>query len=323
MKNLLLAITTGEPAGIGPELVIKLLQKEIIAPLCILCDPNLLSERAAQINLPLSIKNNIITAPGGHAQLLPIKLPIPSKAGELSVANAPYVVEMLRIAAEKCIDGQFSGLVTCPVQKSTLIQGGNNFVGHTEFLGNITGVANPVMMLVEKKLRVALVTNHVPVSKALGIITTSHVESVIRVTHSDMRRLFKIKNPRIGICGINPHAGESGYIGNEELLILDPVIQKLRIEGLQLLGPLPADTAFTQKSLEKLDVIIAMFHDQGLPVIKYASFGSIVNVTLGLPFVRTSVDHGTALDLAGTGTADIGSLKSAVKLAKDLLGDQN
>jgi 4-hydroxythreonine-4-phosphate dehydrogenase len=225
---------------------------------------------------------------------------------------------MLQQAVDGCLGGDFAALVTGPVQKSTLIEAGNDFVGHTEFLAERSGVKTPVMMLVSGSLRVALVTIHMPLVEVAGALTREHMQAVLRVVDTDLRTRFSIPTPAIGVCGLNPHAGEAGHLGREEIDVIIPVLEALRTQGLDLRGPLPADTAFTSNSLSGLDVVVAMYHDQGLPVIKHAGFGAVVNITLGLPFVRTSVDHGTALDLAGTGRADVGSLAAAVRLARQL-----
>ncbi len=318
-----LVLTTGEPAGVGPELTVQLLQQPLPGPLVIAGDPDLLLERAALLNLPLALKDNILVAPGGEAELLPVALGLPSGPGSLDIANAPYVIEMLTAATDGCLSGAFSGMVTAPVQKSTLIEAGNDFVGHTEFLAQRAGVDTPVMMLATGELRVALVTIHLPLSEVPQAVTRETLEAVLRVVDSDLRTRFGIPAPVIGVCGLNPHAGEAGHLGREEQDIIAPVIDQLSTEGLVLRGPLPADTAFTQQHLKALDVVVAMFHDQGLPVIKHAGFGEVVNITLGLPFVRTSVDHGTALDLAGTGRAQVASLVRAVELAISLSGDSS
>jgi 4-hydroxythreonine-4-phosphate dehydrogenase len=310
-----LVLTTGEPAGVGPELTVQLLQQPLPGPLVIAGDPDLLLERAALLNLPLALKDNILVAPGGEAELLPVALGLPSGPGSLDIANAPYVIEMLTAATDGCLSGAFSGMVTAPVQKSTLIEAGNDFVGHTEFLAQRAGVDTPVMMLATGELRVALVTIHLPLSEVPQAVTRETLEAVLRVVDSDLRTRFGIPAPVIGVCGLNPHAGEAGHLGREEQDVIIPVMEKLSVEGLALRGPLPADTAFTQQRLKTLDVVVAMFHDQGLPVIKHAGFGEVVNITLGLPFVRTSVDHGTALDLAGTGRAEVASLRRALEIA--------
>ena len=310
-----LVLTTGEPAGVGPELTVQLLQQPLPGPLVIAGDPDLLLERAALLNLPLALKDNILVAPGGEAELLPVALGLPSGPGSLDIANAPYVIEMLTAATDGCLSGAFSGMVTAPVQKSTLIEAGNDFVGHTEFLAQRAGVDTPVMMLATGKLRVALVTIHLPLSEVPRAVTRETLEAVLRVVDADLRTRFDIPDPVIGVCGLNPHAGEAGHLGREEQDVIIPVMEKLSVEGLALRGPLPADTAFTQQRLKTLDVVVAMFHDQGLPVIKHAGFGEVVNITLGLPFVRTSVDHGTALDLAGTGRAEVASLRRALEIA--------
>ena len=310
-----LVLTTGEPAGIGPELTVQLLQQPLPAPLVIAGDPDLLLERATLLNLPLALKDDILVAPGGEAELLPVALGASSVPGSLDTANAPYVIEMLTAATDGCLSGTFSGLVTAPVQKSTLIEAGNDFVGHTEFLAQRAGVDTPVMMLATDELRVALVTIHLPLREVPRAVTRETLEAVLRVVDADLRTRFDIPDPVIGVCGLNPHAGEAGHLGREEQDVIIPVMEKLSVEGLALRGPLPADTAFTQQHLKTLDVVVAMFHDQGLPVIKHAGFGEVVNITLGLPFVRTSVDHGTALDLAGTGRAEVSSLRRALEIA--------
>ena len=313
-------LTTGEPAGIGPDLVISLLQHPSDPPLWVVADPDLLLERAAVLDLPLALNGDTLVTPGGRATLLPISLHKPVVPGRLDVANALYVVEMLQVAADRCQQGDFGALVTGPVQKSVLMEAGNEFVGHTEFLGDRAGVETPVMMLVRENLRVALVTIHIPLADVAGALTAALLERVLQVVDADLRSRFAINEPKIGVCGLNPHAGESGHLGREEIDTIVPVLEKLIATGLDLKGPLPADTAFTPQTLSDLDVVVAMFHDQGLPVIKHAGFGEFVNVTLGLPYIRTSVDHGTALTLAGTGRAGIGSLVTAVKLARRLTG---
>jgi len=320
MTNLPLVLTTGEPAGIGPELTVQMLQQPLPGPLVIVCDPDLLLERAALLKLSLALKDDTLIAPGGEATLLPVALSAPAVPGKPDTNNAPYVIEMLTAATDGCLSGAFSGMVTAPVQKSTLIEAGNDFVGHTEFLAQRAGVETPVMMLATDTLRVALVTIHLPLSEVPRAVTRENLETVLRVIDADLRARFGIPAPVIGVCGLNPHAGEAGHLGREEQDVIVPVIDMLRAEGLVLQGPLPADTAFTQQNLKAFDVVVAMFHDQGLPVIKHAGFGEVVNVTLGLPFVRTSVDHGTALDLAGTGRAQVASLIHAVELAISLSG---
>jgi len=318
-----LVLTTGEPAGVGPELTLQLLQQPLPGPLVIACDPDLLLERATRLNLPLALKDDTLAAPGGEAELLPVAFSVPSVPGSLDTANASYVIEMLTAATDGCLSGAFSGMVTAPVQKSTLIEAGNDFVGHTEFLARRAGVDTPVMMLATGELRVALVTIHLPLSEVPRAVTRDNLEAVLRVVDSDLRTRFGIPAPVIGVCGLNPHAGEAGYLGREEQDVIVPVIDRLSAEGLALTGPLPADTVFTEQQLKTLDVVVAMFHDQGLPVIKHAGFGEVVNITLGLPFVRTSVDHGTALDLAGTGQAQVASLLRAVELAFSLSGGRS
>ena len=317
-SNGTLVLTTGEPAGVGPELAVQLLQQPVDDLLCIAADPELLLQRAALLKLPLALKSDTLIAPGGQATLLAIDLAAPSQPGQLDTTNAPYVVQMLKRATDGCLKGEFAGVVTGPVQKSTLIEAGNDFIGHTEFLAARAGVKTPVMMLASEELRVALVTIHIPLTEVSPAVTPEHLEAVLRVVDADLQTRFGIATPTIGVCGLNPHAGEAGHLGREEIEVIVPVLDVLREQGMDLRGPLPADTAFTQEGLKALDVVVAMFHDQGLPVIKHAGFGQVVNITLGLPFVRTSVDHGTALDLAVSGNADVGSLISAVRLARRL-----
>jgi 4-hydroxythreonine-4-phosphate dehydrogenase len=248
---------------------------------------------------------------------VPLRAPV--RAGQLDTANAAYVLDMLRQATELCIHGTASALVTAPVQKSVISQSGVAFSGHTEFLAELTGAPQPVMLLAGKRLRVALATTHLPLRAVADALDTATLTNVIRITHDDLHRRFRIQKPRVLVLGLNPHAGESGTLGTEELTIIEPAVRALAAEGLSVIGPVSADTAFTPESLARCDVVVAMYHDQGLPVLKALSFGEIVNVTLGLPIVRTSVDHGTALSLAGTGHARPDSLFAAVELALELV----
>ncbi len=241
-------------------------------------------------------------------------------AGLLDARNAAYVIEMLDRACDGCMNGEFAAMVTAPVQKSTLIEAGFAFTGHTEYLAGRSRAAMPVMMLVNGRLRVALVTTHLPLAEVPRAITAERLRATLRIVHTDLGRHFGLTAPRIAVLGLNPHAGESGHLGREEVDVIGPVIRELQIEGLNVLGPIPADTAFTPQFLETADVVVAMYHDQGLPVIKHAGFGNTVNLTLGLPILRTSVDHGTALSLARTGKADAGSLRAALGLAIELAG---
>jgi 4-hydroxythreonine-4-phosphate dehydrogenase len=315
-----IAITPGEPAGIGPDLCILLAQQAHEAELAVVADPSLLKARAAQLGLPLNIKALHAERPPqpqahGTLKLMPLKLHKPVTCGKSDPANAPYVLESLRSAVRACQDGVCSALVTGPVHKAVINDAGIPFSGHTEFLAEITGTPQVVMMLLTAGLRVALVTTHLPLKDVSAAITARHLRGVIRILHHDLRIRFGIANPRILVCGLNPHAGEGGHLGREEREIIEPVLHKLRSEGMVLTGPLPADTLFIPKYLDHADAVLAMYHDQGLPVLKYKGFGDAVNITLGLPIIRTSVDHGTALELAGTGQADASSMEAALSLA--------
>jgi 4-hydroxythreonine-4-phosphate dehydrogenase len=316
-------ITPGEPAGIGPDLVCTLAQETCAAELIAVADPQLLRARAAQLGLALTIEiADLAATPKPHrAGLLPV-LPVPLAAaavsGQLDPRNAAYVLETLRIAADACLTRKAAAMVTGPVQKSVINAAGIPFSGHTEFLAERCQAPLPVMMLLADTLRVALATTHLPLRAVADAITPAGLEQVLRILDRDLRHHFAIAHPRILVCGLNPHAGESGHLGREELEIIEPVLQGLRQQGLQLTGPLPADTLFTPERLRNADAVLAMYHDQGLPVLKYAGFGRAVNLTLGLPILRTSVDHGTALDLAGSGRADSGSLHAALQLAIEL-----
>ncbi|MEI7841204.1 MAG: 4-hydroxythreonine-4-phosphate dehydrogenase PdxA [Methylococcaceae bacterium] len=315
-----IALTAGEPAGIGADLCIQLAQQ--ILPACelvVLADAALLQQRAKQLNLPLTLhhfdpqKPRLILPPS-HLTILPIALKVPVEAGVLNHENSEYVLELLDRATHGCLNKTFAAMVTAPVHKGVINEAGFAFTGHTEHIALQTG-GHPVMMLATEGLRVALVTTHLPLSQVSAAITPERLETVIRILHHDLQTRFHIPQPKILVCGLNPHAGESGYLGREEIDIINPILEKCRAEGMDLDGALPADTLFTNKYLQNADAVLAMYHDQGLPVLKYKGFGNAVNITLGLPIVRTSVDHGTALDLAGTGTADLGSLHYAVKTA--------
>jgi 4-hydroxythreonine-4-phosphate dehydrogenase len=255
----------------------------------------------------------------GTLQVLPVPLRAPVRAGHLDTANAAYVLEMLRRGTELCVAGTAAAIVTAPVQKSVISNSGVKFSGHTEFLAELTGTAQPVMLLAGRSLRVALATTHLPLRDVADALDVPTLTNIIRITHGDLARRFRVASPRVLVLGMNPHAGESGTLGTEELTLIEPAVRALVAEGLNVTGPVSADTAFTPESLARCDVVVAMYHDQGLPVLKALSFGEIVNVTLGLPIVRTSVDHGTALPLAGTGRARPDSLFAAVELALDLV----
>ena len=319
-----LAITAGEPAGIGPDLCIQLAQKGFAEPVVMVCSPSLLLERAEVLGLPLVIDlwspGSVATCKPGHLSVYSIPLDGAVDAGVLSAENSNYVLKTLTVAAEGCMKGVFSGMVTAPVHKGVINDAGIAFTGHTEFLQALCGVERVVMMLASEQLRVALVTTHLPLSEVSGAITKPLLRQIINILHYDLTTKFGIAQPKILVAGLNPHAGEGGHMGMEEIDIISPVLDEFRAKGLQLIGPLPADTLFTPRWLADADAVLAMYHDQGLPVLKYQSFGSAVNITLGLPIIRTSVDHGTALDLAGTGKADTGSLQQAVKSAALMAG---
>jgi len=319
-----LAITAGEPAGIGPDLCIQLAQSAQPHDWVVLADPELLGQRAEQLGLPLRLRefDPADTAPpcGGELKLLPIPLARPARAGHLDAANAAYVLETLRRAVAGCRAGEFAALVTGPVHKGIINDAGIAFTGHTEFLAELTGTPQVVMMLATEGLRVALATTHLPLSQVSAAIDRPLLDSVLEVLYAELRDRFAIDRPRILVCGLNPHAGEGGHLGREEIETIAPVLEAKRTQGMQLFGPLPADTLFTPRYLDEADAVLAMYHDQGLPVLKYKGFGRAVNITLGLPMVRTSVDHGTALDLAGSGRADTGSLQYALQVAAQMCG---
>ena len=313
-----IVITTGEPAGIGPELIIQLLQTPRTVPLVVAGDVGLLLQRAAAIGLELVPVDGGVAGPGATARIEQVTLRTTSVPGRLDPANVEYVIETLQRATDGCLAGNYVAMVTGPVQKSVIREAGHDFMGHTEFLAERSSVETPVMMLVNDSLRVALVTIHLPIVEVPMALTADLLERVLRVIDHDLKVRFGIVRPVIGVCGLNPHAGESGHLGDEEITIIQPVLAKLQAAGLMLKGPLPADTAFTQPRIAEFDVIVAMYHDQGLPVIKQSGFGQATNITLGLPFIRTSVDHGTALELAGTGRAKADSLVMALEVAEAL-----
>ena len=312
-----IAVTAGEPAGIGPDLCVRLARERLPARVVVVADRGLLEERARRLRLRLKLADFSGAARhvAGALPVLHVPMARPAVAGRLDPANSRYVLRTLEIAADGCRDGRFGAMVTAPLQKSVINDAGIPFIGHTEFLAAHTGAQHVVMMLVGGGMRVALATTHLALKDVAGSLTAGDLERTLRVLWHDLRVRFAVRRPRIAVAGLNPHAGESGFLGSEEISIIGPVLEKLRSEGFDLAGPLPADTLFNPKRLKNYDCVLAMYHDQGLPVLKYASFGAGVNVTLGLPIVRTSVDHGTALDLAGTGKAEIGSLLEAIKLA--------
>jgi 4-hydroxythreonine-4-phosphate dehydrogenase len=324
--HLKLAITPGEPAGIGPDLVIQMAQLEWDVQLVAFADPKMMAERAALLKMPLTLVDYTSESTGilppGHLYISSIEAEAQVVPGELNELNGRYVVETLRVAGEANLQGEFDAVVTGPVNKSIINKAGISFSGHTEFFAQQCNTSDVVMLLSTPGLRVALVTTHIPLAYVAKAITPERLEKVITIIHQDLITKFDISEPKIYVCGLNPHAGESGHIGKEELLVINPTLDILRGKGINLTGPLPADTIFQDKYMKEADVILAMYHDQGLPVLKYKGFGASVNVTLGLPIIRTSVDHGTALDLAGTGNIDNGSFKvaisKAIKLAKNM-----
>ena len=318
-----IVITSGEPAGIGPDACVTLAQMDWEADVVVAADAELLAATAAALALPLAIERYDSSNPSGPRRSGTLSvLHIPTKravvAGQPDPRNAAYVIDMLDRACDGCMNGEFAAMVTAPVQKSTLLDAGYAFTGHTEYLAARTRAALPVMLLLSDQLRVALVTTHLPLAEVPHAITRERLRSTIRIVNTDLERHFSLSAPRIAVLGLNPHAGEAGHLGHEEIDVIQPVIRELRAEGIDVQGPIPADTAFTPRFLKTADVIVAMYHDQGLPVIKHVGFGNAVNVTLGLPILRTSVDHGTALALARTGKADAGSLRAALALAIDL-----
>jgi len=319
-----IAITAGEPAGIGLDLCAMLASRPLPAEITVIANKTALHERASQLGLNIDIQNyggdSLQQQHAGTGQLTVLDFATAQSvvAGKLNAANSQYVLQTLRAAVDGCLDGRFDAMTTAPVHKGIINDDGIAFTGHTEFIAEYTNTAEVVMMLVGGGMRVALATRHLPLSEVSTAITQIGLETTIRILHHDLITRFGILTPRILVAGLNPHAGEGGYLGTEEITTITPVLEKLRAEGMLLIGPLPADTLFTPHNLEQGDCVLAMYHDQGLPVLKHASFGGGVNVTLGLPIIRTSVDHGTALNLAGKGNIEIGSLLAAIHLAIEL-----
>ncbi|MFO7603738.1 MAG: 4-hydroxythreonine-4-phosphate dehydrogenase PdxA [Gammaproteobacteria bacterium] len=318
-----LAITAGEPAGIGPDIVLALAQEDWPRAWVCVADPDLLAQRATQLGLdidiiPYAAQTRPASHRAGSVLVVPVPLAARVQAGRLDPANARYVLETLRIASDGCLEGRFAALVTGPLHKGIINQAGIPFSGHTEWLAEHSGTPLVVMMLATEGLRVALVTTHLPLREVAAAITPARLEAITRILHADLQHKFGLAAPRITVLGLNPHAGEDGHLGREEIDIIEPVLEKLRREGMDLRGPLPADTAFTPDKLAQVDAVLAMYHDQGLPVLKHLGFGEAINITLGLPFIRTSVDHGTALELAGRGGAKMDSLRAALQLATTL-----
>ncbi len=323
-----IVITAGEPAGIGPDLCIQLAQQaQPQAPL-VIADPRLLQARAALLGLPLTIRPYQADEPApstapGELWLLALEAPGSLEPGQPDPANAAYLLAGLRRAAQGCLSGEFAALVTGPLHKAVINEAGVPFSGHTEYLAELAGVEQVVMMLATETpvtggdtLRVALLTTHLPLREVADALTAERLQRVLSILDHDLRTRFGIVAPRIKVCGLNPHAGEGGHLGREEQEIIEPTLERLREQGLKLDGPLPADTLFTPHGLQGADAVLAMYHDQGLPVLKHLGFGHAVNITLGLPFIRTSVDHGTALELAGSGRASGGSLAYAIETAR-------
>ena len=317
-----IAITPGEPAGIGPDLVLQLAQSQDCRQWVVIADPDLMKQRATTLRLPISLVDWQQPATPGQLRVLPISLNEPCRPGVLCPANARYVLKTLDTAIDGCLGERFGAMITCPVQKSVINEEGIAFSGHTEYLQQRCGVDKVVMMLATEGLRVTLATTHLPLREVADAISEDSLEQVLTITQRSLVEQFGIAEPRILVCGLNPHAGESGHLGREELDIIIPLLDRLRKQGMDLVGPLPADTLFTPKYLQQADAVLAMYHDQGLPVLKHMGFGHSVNITLGLPIIRTSVDHGTALDLAGTGEADTGSLLTAINTASAMMASR-
>jgi 4-hydroxythreonine-4-phosphate dehydrogenase len=318
-----LVVTAGEPAGVGPELCLALAHENLPAKFVVVGDPDTLRSRAEQAGFATTIievdSSDIETAHAGHGELLVVaeRFPVQAQCGKPDPANAEALLNGLRFAVSGCLSRQFAGLVTAPLQKSVINDAGIAFTGHTEFLADLTGTTSPVMLLVAGDLRVALASTHMPLRDVPDYLSQDGLRDILSVLISDLQSRFRIDEPEIVVCGLNPHAGEGGHLGSEDEAIIAPVIAEFIGSGHRVRGPVPADTAFTPAAGHK-DAVLAMYHDQGLPVLKYAGFGNSVNVTLGLPIIRTSVDHGTALDIAGAGKADSGSLIAAIKLAAKL-----
>jgi 4-hydroxythreonine-4-phosphate dehydrogenase len=317
-----IALTPGEPAGIGPDIVATLAGGDLPTPVVAVADRDLLAARAGRLGVTLeTVDADRVDPARHHPGVLPVAhvpLAAPARCGELDPTNSHYVLETLRMAVAGCQDARWQGLTTGPIQKSVIAEVDRGFSGHTEFLAALTGAPTPVMLLAAGEFRVALVTTHLPLAAVPAAVTPDALDRVIAVLCHDLRHRFGLAAPRVLVCGLNPHAGEGGHLGAEDEAIIAPAIARARGAGHDVSGPYPADTVFTPRHLDKADAVLAMYHDQGLPVLKYAGFGRAVNVTLGLPIVRTSVDHGTALDLAGTGRADAGSLFEAIRLAAKL-----
>lgn len=319
-QRAVIAVTSGEPAGIGPDICLALARVRLACRAVVLADRELLAARAAELGLALRLRAfDPAQAPAAdEIEVEHVPLVAPVTAGRLAPVNSPYVLALLGRAAAGCIDGSYAAMVTAPVHKGAINDAGIPFTGHTEYLAGLTSTPRVVMMLAGAGLRVALATTHMALADVAGAITRESLAATLRILNQALRQRFGLARPRILVAGLNPHGGEGGHLGREEIEIISPVLDQLRREGMDLEGPLSADTLFTPQVLARGDCVLAMYHDQGLPVLKYASFGKGVNVTLGLPIVRTSVDHGTALELAGTGKADAGSLIAAIEMALEM-----
>jgi len=318
-----LAVTPGEPGGIGPDLVLSLAMQNHPFQLVAICDLNMLAERADLLNIDIALIKYNPDSPrtahqAGQLEILDIKLASKAVCGSLNPSNALYILETLQLAVSGCQKNEFDALVTGPVHKGIINEAGIPFTGHTEYLAEQCGNCTPVMMLATEQMRVALATTHLPLSEVSDAISKQSLEEIILILNKDLQNRFGLQSPAIYICGLNPHAGENGYLGREEIETIQPVIDKLQKQGLNLSDALPADTIFTERYLKHADAILAMYHDQGLPVLKHSGFGKAVNITLGLPVIRTSVDHGTALELAGTGKAETGSFLYACNVANKM-----
>ncbi len=316
-----IVLTPGEPVGVGPDLCVGFMRHELPAELVAIADRGLLEERARQLGVPAELQAFDPSRPPepGRLKIHHEPLHAPAVCGHPDSRNAPYVLRTLERAVQGCQQGVYRALVTGPVHKGVINDAGIPFTGHTEFLAGLTGTPRPVMMLATKEMRVALATTHLPLRAVADAITSDVLRETLEILHADLQRRFAVPQPRILVCGLNPHAGEGGHLGREELDTIEPALEALRARGMRLYGPLAADTAFTPRHVQRTDAVLAMYHDQGLPVLKYAGFGSAVNITLGLPIIRTSVDHGTALNLAGTGKAEGGSLEAAIRMALDMV----
>ena len=325
MDSVRVVVTPGEPAGIGPDLCIDIAARAWPGAIVVVCDPKLIRTRARQLGHTVEVVEvEPGRLPGQHTSgtlpVLSVPLKTPVEPGKPDSANASYVLDTLRTAGQLCLDRHCDAVVTGPVNKGVINDGGTAFTGHTEFFAELSNTETPVMMLLTDHMRIALATTHLPLSEVPAAITTAGLIKTLAVVDEELRRRFGIARPNIAVCGLNPHAGENGHLGREELDVIGPALESLRERGLQLCGPLPADTVFTPQRLEHYDAVLAMYHDQGLPVLKYSGFGQAVNLTLGLPILRLSVDHGTAFDLAATGNADSGSLAAALTMAFELAG---